>query len=94
MEGTAATHRLPAARLIGAVVGAVARSLCAFSGGHEDIRRFEPNARRMYLQCVRCLRTTGGYCLGQSHAHAAEELDGGIPTRAFGPTPQPSMPRI
>ena len=94
MEGTTATHRVPAARLIDAVVGAVARSLCALFGGHEDIRRFEPNAKRMYLQCVRCLRATSGYSLEQSHAHAAAVFARGNPTRAFRPMPQPSMPRI
>ena len=40
------------------MLNAVARHLCAVFGDHEDIRKFDAQAGRVYLQCMRCLRTT------------------------------------
>ena len=50
-------------RLAPAMLNAIARHLCAVSGGHEDIRKFDAQAGRVHLQCIRCLRTTRGYSL-------------------------------
>ena len=75
-------------------MGALARFLCALGGGHEDIRRFDRDARKMYLQCVRCLRTTSGFSLDQSPSRARDTFARGIATRILTPASQLSMPRI
>ena len=49
--------------VLDAVLGAVARCLCSLFRGHEDIRKVEPQAKRIYLQCMRCLRTTRGFAV-------------------------------
>lgn len=49
--------------VLDAMLGAIARCLCSVFGGHEDIRKVEPQAKRIYLQCMRCLRTTRGFAL-------------------------------
>jgi hypothetical protein len=85
--GTAPIHRVPAAPLIDVILGAVARLFCALFRGHEDIRRFDSNARRMYVECVRCLRMTTGCSLGQLHARAADACARGIATGALTPAP-------
>ena len=52
------------------MLSAIARLFCAAFGGHEDIRKFDPQAGRLYLQCIRCLRTTRGYSV-KSAPHVA-----------------------
>ena len=66
--------------IVDAVVAAVARCLCSLSGGHEDVRKFEPDAKRLYLECIRCLRTTHG-CSHESAPHAARVMSQGNGTR-------------
>ena len=49
--------------VVDAVLEPIARCWCSIAGGHEDIRKVEPQTKRMYLQCMRCLRTTRGVAL-------------------------------
>ena len=65
------------------MLSSIARHLCATLGGHEDIRKFDPQAGRIYLQCIRCLRTTRGYSLKSAPqvAHFANAAD--APTTAM-----------
>ncbi len=57
--------------VVDAVLEPIARCWCSIAGGHEDIRKVEPQTKRMYLQCMRCLRTTRGFALGSTSQIAA-----------------------
>ena len=58
-------------RLAPAMLNAIARHLCAVFGGREDVRKFDAQAERVYLQCIRCLRTTRGYSSESAPHHCA-----------------------
>ena len=57
--------------VVDAVLGPIARCWRSVAGGHEDIRKVEPQTKRMYLQCMRCLRTTRGFVLESTSQIAA-----------------------
>ena len=71
MRSATGTSSLP---ITGIVDAAIARFLCSMSGGHEDVRKFEPDAKRLYLECIRCLRTTRG-CSHESAQQASRVMN-------------------